>query len=161
MVAHYLMIMGTPRYLSQVLKEPAREQPSGRGYGQKGSDPLRRISLYPGSTLGESSLPSTTYRRMILSAAGKLASDDYRAPQEPTTASVPVCESTTPRLHADPGAISQPVRDGRRLSWPGARRDRLAVGRSPHQGVGAPLLRASVRQRRGCRLAVRRSAHRL
>src|SRR5215207_10055394 len=69
MVAHYLMIMGTPRYLSQVLKEPAREQPSGRGYGQKGSDPLRRISLYPGSTLGESSLPSTTYRQMILSAA--------------------------------------------------------------------------------------------
>src|SRR5829696_7237512 len=41
------------------------------GYGQKGSDPLRRISLYPGSTLGESSLPSTTYRQMILSAALK------------------------------------------------------------------------------------------
>jgi hypothetical protein len=32
---------------------------------------LRRISLYPGSTLGESSLPSTTYRQMILSAAPK------------------------------------------------------------------------------------------
>src|SRR5215204_7284331 len=161
MVAHYLMIMGTPRYLSQVLKEPAREQPSGRGYGEMGRDPLRRISLYPGSTLGESSLPSTTYRRRILSAAGKLASDDYRAPQEPTTASVPACESTTPRLHADPGAISQPVQDGRRLTWPGARTGRSSAARSPHRGVGAPLLRAPARQPGGCRPVVRRYERRL
>jgi hypothetical protein len=41
------------------------------GYGQKGSDPLRRIFLYPKSTLGESSLPSTTCRLMILSAVFK------------------------------------------------------------------------------------------
>ena len=32
---------------------------------------LRRISLYPGSTLGESRLPSTTYMQMILFAALK------------------------------------------------------------------------------------------
>src|SRR5215203_164458 len=142
MVAHYLMIGHTLMPISSAQGTWAKTTLRTWGYGQKGSDPLRRISLYPGSTLGESSLPSTTYRRMILSAAGKLASDDYRAPQEPTTASVPVCESTTPRLHADPGAISQPVRDGRRLSWPGARRNRVAVGRLPHRGVGAPLLRA-------------------
>jgi hypothetical protein len=37
----------------------------------KGSDPHRRISLYPGSILGEPNLSSTTYRLMILSAAPK------------------------------------------------------------------------------------------
>ena len=33
--------------------------------------PLRRIALYPGSTLGESSLPSTTFRQIMLSAVPK------------------------------------------------------------------------------------------
>src|SRR5215204_1457224 len=69
MVAHYLMIGHTLMPISSAQGTWAKTTLRTWGYGQKGSDPLRRISLYPGSTLGESSLPSTTYRKMILSAA--------------------------------------------------------------------------------------------
>src|SRR5215207_7169251 len=71
MVAHYLMIGHTLMPISSAQGTWAKTTLRTWGYGQKGSDPLRRISLYPGSTLGESSLPSTTYRKMILSAASK------------------------------------------------------------------------------------------
>src|SRR5215204_6157852 len=71
MVAHYLMIGHTLMPISSAQGTWAKTTLRTWGYGQKGSDPLRRISLYPGSTLGESSLPSTTYRQMILSAALK------------------------------------------------------------------------------------------
>jgi hypothetical protein len=66
-VAHYLMIGHTLMSISSAHGAWTITTLRTWGYGQKGSDPLRRISLYPGSTLGESSWPSTTYRQMILS----------------------------------------------------------------------------------------------
>jgi hypothetical protein len=70
-IAHYLMIGHTLMSISSAQGAWTITTLRTWGYGQKGSDPLRKISLYPGSTLGESSLPSTTYSQMILSAALK------------------------------------------------------------------------------------------